>query len=237
VIEYVSETGSTSSDLLQRLSAGDRLSEGYWLVADRQVEGRGRQGRDWFDGTGNFMGSTVVHPNAGNPPSQTLALVAGLALYEAVAWHVPDNAELQLKWPNDLMAGIAKVAGILLESQEDAIVIGIGVNLAFAPEVPGRKTAALPELGVAPDRNVFAEDLARSFATELARWRNVGLAPLLRRWGALAHPLGTRLTVNEPGENPIEGAFAGLSSDGSLQLRLASGEMRTIHAGEINLVG
>ncbi|MCB2064516.1 MAG: biotin--[acetyl-CoA-carboxylase] ligase [Novosphingobium sp.] len=236
MIEYLSETGSTSSDLMQRLSAGERLHEGYWLVADRQTEGRGRQGREWFDGMGNFMGSTLVHARAGDPPAQTLAFVAGLALHEAVGWHLPGRAELLLKWPNDLMAGTAKVAGILLEAQTDTIVIGTGVNLVFAPPVPGRRTAALSDLGTAPDRNVFAEDLARSFATELERWRTAGLAPVLRRWSALAYPVGTRLSLDEPGEARIEGEFSGLSPEGSLQLRLASGEMRTIHAGEVNLV-
>lgn len=235
MIEYLSETGSTSSDLLQRLSDGERLPEGHWLVADRQSEGRGRQGRDWFDGVGNFMGSTVVHRQAGDPPAETLALVVGLALHEAVAWHLPGKAELLLKWPNDLMAGRAKVAGILLEAQGDAVVIGIGVNLVSAPEVPGRETAALSQLGTAPDRDLFSEDLARSFATELERWRTAGLAPVLRRWCALAHPEGTLLTVDGQEDEPLTGEYAGLALDGSLRLRLADGTLREIHAGEVNL--
>jgi BirA family biotin operon repressor/biotin-[acetyl-CoA-carboxylase] ligase len=235
VIEYLTETGSTNSDLLQRLSGAERQPEGHWLVADRQTEGRGRQGRDWFDATGNFMGSTVVHRRAGDPPAETLALVAGLAVHEAVAWHVPGEPALLLKWPNDLMAGRAKVAGILLESQGDSVVIGIGVNLVSAPDVPGRATAALSQLGTAPDRNVFAEDLARSFAAELERWRAAGLAPVLRRWSALAHPLGTPLAVDEPGDSPCHGEYAGLGPDGSLRLRLADGSLREIHAGEVNL--
>ena len=237
MIEYLTETGSTNTDLLQRLSGGERLPEGHWLVADRQTEGRGRQGRDWFDGQGNFMGSTVVHRQAGDPPSETLALVTGLALHEAVAWHLPGKAELLLKWPNDLMVGMAKVAGILLEAQGASIVVGVGVNLVSAPEVPGRLTAALSSLGTAPDRDVFAQDLARSFATELERWRTAGLAPILRRWSALAHPEGTALVVNEPGAEPCTGEYAGLAADGSLRLRLADGTLRDIHAGEVMLAG
>ncbi len=237
MIEYLTETGSTNSDFLRRLTGGDRLPEGNWLVADRQSEGRGRQGRDWFDGVGNFMGSTAVHRRASDPSAETLALVAGLALHEAVAWHGPGKTELLLKWPNDLMAGTAKVAGILLEAQGQAVVVGIGVNLVFAPDVPGRETAALAYLGTAPDRNLFAEDLARGFATELERWRNAGLAPLLRRWSALAHPEGTQLTVHEPGGGPLNGEYAGLAPDGSLRLRLADGTLREIHAGEVLLAG
>jgi BirA family biotin operon repressor/biotin-[acetyl-CoA-carboxylase] ligase len=237
VIEYLTETGSTNTDLLQRLSDGERLPEGLWLVTDRQTEGRGRQGRDWFDGVGNFMGSTVVHRRAGDPPAETLALVTGLALHEAVAWHLPGEADLLLKWPNDLMAGTAKVAGILLEAQDDAVVVGIGVNLVSAPDVPGRATASLSQLGTAPDRDIFAQDLARSFASELERWRTAGLAPVLRRWSALAHPEGTALVVHEPGAEPCTGEYAGLAADGSLRLRLADGTLRDIHAGEVLLGG
>lgn len=237
MIEYVTETGSTNSDLLQRLSDGERLPEGNWLVADRQTGGRGRLGRDWFDGAGNFMGSTVVRRQTGDPAVETLALVAGLALHEAVAWHLPGRAELLLKWPNDLMAGRAKLAGILLEAQGDAVVVGIGVNLISAPDVPDRATAALSQLGTAPDRDVFAQDLARSFATELERWRTNGLAPVLRRWSALAHPEGATLTVLEPGAAPCIGEYAGLGADGSLRLRLVDGTFRNIHAGEVLLAG
>ena len=123
--------------------AGERIAEGHWLVADRQSAGRGRQGREWFDGFGNFMGSTVVHLRAGDPLAPTLALVAGLAAYQAVLPHCPDPVPLRLKWPNDLMFAGAKLAGILLEREGDSVIVGIGVNLAIAPQVPGRETLAL----------------------------------------------------------------------------------------------
>lgn len=235
MIHTVPETGSTNSDLLARLRAGDRVPEGDWLVADRQTEGRGRQGRDWFDAGGNFMGSTVVHRRPGDPAPGSIALLAGLALHEAVAWHMPDSAGLKLKWPNDLMAGDAKLAGILLEAEGEAVVIGIGVNLVSAPEIEGRKTTALAEFTTPPVRDLFAPDLARCLAGEVERWRNAGLAPLLRRWLALAHPVGTALAVHEPGGARVSGAFAGLAEDGALQLRLADGSMRVIQAGDVIL--
>ncbi|MBV1917831.1 MAG: biotin--[acetyl-CoA-carboxylase] ligase [Sphingomonadaceae bacterium] len=235
MIHFVPETGSTNTDLLERLRAGELMPEGDWLVADRQTQGRGRHGRDWFDRTGNFMGSTLVHQQAGDPAAETLALVGGMALYEAVASHCPGNAQLMLKWPNDLLAGDAKVAGILLERAGDTVVAGIGVNLVSAPDVPGREVAALSDLGTPPDRDVFAADLARSFAAELERWRNGGIAPLARRWQKAAHPLGTNLSVQEVGRLAVSGSFAGLTQGGALQLRLADGSMRAIQAGEVLL--
>lgn len=235
MIHTVPETGSTNADLASRIAAAERVAEGDWLVTDRQSAGRGRQGRTWFDGTGNFMGSTVVWPGAGDPAVATLALVAGMAVHEAVSPLIPPPSVATLKWPNDLLIGGAKLCGILLEGAGAGVIVGIGVNLAQAPDVEGRETIALSAFGPAPDRDLFAASLARHFAAELERWRSFGLDPLLRRWQAAAHLPGTPLEVGEPGEVPLNGTFAGLASDGALQLRLADGTTRTIHAGEVRL--
>lgn len=235
MIQTVPETGSTNADLAARLSAGGFVIESDWLVADRQTAGKGRQGRNWFDGRGNFMGSTVVRLSAGDPPPASLALLAGLALHEAVAALIPPPAHALLKWPNDLMIGAAKLAGILLERVGESVIVGIGVNLAQAPQVEGRETMALTAFSPAPDRDHFAASLASQFALELQRWRSFGIEPMIRRWLAAAHPLGTALAVGEPGEAALKGRFMGLTADGALQLGLADGTTRTIHAGEVRL--
>lgn len=204
-------------------------------MADRQDAGRGRQGRTWFDGKGNFMGSTVVHRLPGDPPGGTIALIAGLAVHEVVSPLVPPPHRAALKWPNDVMIGAAKLCGILLEGSGDAIIVGIGANLAAAPDLPDRATVSLAAFGPAPDRDAFAANLARSFDRELDRWRTFGLAPLVNRWLSAGHPLGTPLAVGEPGETPLTGEFAGLNEQGALQLRLSDGTTRTVHAGEVRL--
>jgi len=234
VIEVLPETGSTNADLASRLSGGDSIAEGHWLVADRQTAGRGRQGREWFDGAGNFMGSTLAYVRPGDPPPATLALVAGLAVHGAVEHVSPGVSDLRLKWPNDLMVGTAKLAGVLLERVGDAIIVGIGLNLTVAPEFPGRETVALARWGHAPDRDAFANVLAERFAEELARWRGYGLPQMLRRWALAAHPPGTPLACHDPFGKRVEGVFAGLADDGGLQLRLADGTTQTIHAGEVH---
>jgi BirA family biotin operon repressor/biotin-[acetyl-CoA-carboxylase] ligase len=232
LIERLPETGSTSADLAARITGGEWLAEGHWLVADRQSAGRGRQGREWCDGAGNFMGSTLVRLAPGDPVPGTLALVAGLAVHEAVSPHVPPPERASLKWPNDVMVGAAKLAGILLERVGDSVVVGVGVNLAAAPIVPGRETVALSRFGPAPDRDMFAATLAASFAREVERWRHYGLGPVIARWLAAGHPVGTALRVGDEG---LGGTFAGLADDGALRLTLADGTTRTIHAGEVNL--
>jgi len=239
LIRIVEETGSTNADLIERLNAGDRIAEGDWLVARRQTAGRGRQGREWFDGSGNFLGSSVVHPAPSDPPAHTLALASGLAVYEALLTWCPDPAQLSLKWPNDVLLGHAKISGILLEAvggtSAQSIVIGIGVNLAVAPQLPDRKTIALAQVTKPPSIEVFAERLAHCLDLELQRWREFGLDLLVRRWCDCAHPLGTPLAVHDGDAGVVKGTFGGLSGEGSLLLRLADGQTRAIHAGDVSL--
>ena len=130
--------------------------------------------------------------------------------------------------------GAAKLAGILLERVGDGVVVGIGVNLAVAPGVPGRESVALAQFGPAPDRDSFAETLAARFAAGVALWRSYGLEAVLSRWQAAGHPLGTELRVGE-GAAALTGRFAGLAEDGALRLSLPDGTTRIIHAGEVNL--
>ena len=181
------------------------------------------------------MGSTLVRPGHGDPMPHTLALVAGLAVLGAVRECLPDDPTLRLKWPNDLLAGTAKLAGVLLEAGGPSVVIGIGVNLVSAPELPDRAVTSLAALGGAIERNRFADLLSKAFDLELERWRTYGLEPLIARWCQAAHPEGTPLTVQSGQEPPLNGTFAGLNAEGALQLRLADGSVQTIHAGEVNL--
>lgn len=234
MIEVFEELASTSATLIERLAAGAAVAPGTWIIANRQTSGRGRQGRAWSDGAGNFMGSTFVASHAGDPPLGTLALVAGLAVREVVLKHVPEGTPVLLKWPNDLLVDGAKLSGILLEGVAGGVVVGIGVNLAAAPELPDRRTVALAQFGQCPDRDDFARDLAKALDQEIERWRTYGLEPVIRRWDAAAHPIGTPLRAGDGGK-VTEGTLAGLAPDGALQLRLADGTVRAIHAGEINL--
>ena len=206
--------------------------EGDWLIALRQESGRGRQGRLWESREGNFAGSTLVQVRPGDPPAPALALVAGLGLIEAVAAAAP-AAPTSLKWPNDLMLGNAKLAGILLERSGDRIVAGFGVNLATAPEITGRKTAALSSYAnITPQ--AFAPLLAASFARIVGLWRSTDPAQFAQAWLARAHPVGTLLEVHGgPGER-LSGTFDGIEPDGAMRLK-RDGMIDIIRAGDVSL--
>ncbi len=206
--------------------------EGDWFIARRQSAGKGRQGRNWQSIEGNFLGSTIVQVRPGDPSAPALTLVAGLALIEAVEVAAP-GALLSLKWPNDLMLGEAKLAGILLERSADRVVAGFGVNLAGAPNIPERRTAALrPMAEISPE--AFAPLLATKFAQILAMWRTADPAQFAQAWMARAHPVGTPLNVhNVPGEL-VSGTFDGIESDGAMRLR-RDGMIDIIRSGDVLL--
>ena len=206
-----------------------------WLRAEAQTAGRGRQGREWVSRTGNLYASTLVRLRVGDPPAPTLALLSAVALEEAISLlGVRDG--LRIKWPNDLLLGGAKVAGILLERSGDAVVIGFGVNCAHHPDLPDRATTSLAEHRHPVDPAVLVETLGETFARWLDVWRGQGIAPVRTRWLARAHAMGTALTARLADGQAIDGLFAGLDEDGALRLRLADGTVRVIHAADVFLL-
>lgn len=230
MIETIAATGSTNADLAARLAGGEAIPDAFWLRAERQSAGKGRAGRVWQGEAGNLFCSTLVNLHPGDPSPATLALVAGLAAHDALA-----EAKPLLKWPNDLLIGGAKVAGILCEMVGQAVIVGIGVNVAAAPALPDRATTALADHGDPRDAAAVLEALAAAFAMRLARWRAAPLSDTLAAWEARATPRGTPISVHAegPAHNRVTGACEGLADDGSLRLRLADGTIRAIYAGDV----
>ena len=214
--------------------AASGLEEGVWLRAERQTLGRGRQGRSWASPLGNLYASTLIRIRPSDPAAPTLALVAAVALEETVSVYVPGMAVL--KWPNDLLIDGAKLSGILLERAGDAVVIGIGVNLAHHPTDTDRRATSLAAYDVAVAPEDFIETLAEAFARWVECWRGQGIDMVRRRWVANAHPTGTPLNVRLPDGPAIDGLFDGLDPEGALILRLADGTRRVIHAGDVFLL-
>lgn len=232
-LRTVPETGSTNDDLAALAREG--APEGLWLRAERQTGGRGRQGREWHSPPGNLYASTIVRLQPGDPPAPTLALVAAVALHE-VASVFAGETRVEIKWPNDLLVAGAKLAGILLERLDNAVVVGFGVNLAEHPDQTARPAISFAALGGAPDPALFLEALAESFARWLARWRDEGLDPIRLGWLGGAHPPGTALSTHTASGAWVEGVFNGLDPCGALRLRLADGSSQVIHAGDVFLL-
>lgn len=234
MIRTIAETGSTNEDV--RALARDGAPEGTWLRAERQTAGKGRMGRVWEGAAGNLFASTLVRLAPNDPQPASLAFVAAVAVHEVLSDFVGENA-IRLKWPNDIMAAHAKLCGMLLERVDDAVVIGIGINIGSAPDVPDRLTTCLRMLGVETvDAATLLDLVADRFAQWLLRWRTYGLEPVVRAWLARAHAPGTLCMAVLPDGERVEGRFETLDDDGAFIMRLADGTQRAIHAGDVFLI-
>lgn len=180
---------------------------------------------------GNFFGSTLVSLRPGDPPAQSLSLASGLALIEAVDVAAPGLA-VMLKWPNDVMLGGKKLAGILLERSGDRVVVGFGVNLGSVPQLSDREGSSL-EGKITP--TAFAPLLAGCFARLLDLWRRSEPALMAQAWLARAHAVGTPLTVHSSSAETVSGGFDGIEPDGALRLRREDGSVELVRAGDISL--
>ncbi|MDX2306814.1 MAG: biotin--[acetyl-CoA-carboxylase] ligase [Hyphomicrobium sp.] len=237
------ETASTNADAMRYAQLGE--PGGLWVVAERQTAGRGRSGRSWTSLPGNFHASLMLRDLFPLEHTYQLALVAGVACHDAVRnvlslpRPAPISADLQIKWPNDLLIGRRKLAGILVEgstqSTGNVAVIGIGLNLAARPE--GDDAISLADFGAAITPSEMLAFLAPTMQEWLGIW-NVGrgFAEVRGAWLARGTPRGTELSVHAT-EGVRSGRFAGLSEAGSLVIEFGDGSRGTYTYGDVTLPG
>ncbi len=207
--------------------------EGLAVLAGQQTAGRGSHGRQWQSPAGNLYLSALLRPRLPAAQGGRLALLAAVALADALAPYAP---RLVLKWPNDVLHEGAKLAGILTDSEAAPdgslawVIFGIGVNLAHAPDLPDRRSTCLGADAPAPPD--FAAALLERIAHWYGRLRAEGFAQVREAWLARAHAPGTRLRLMRP-DGMIEGRFAGLAEDGRLLLADAAGRVQAHGSGEV----
>lgn len=235
-LKHFDEIDSTNEEARRLAGTGERGP--LWIVADRQTAGRGRRGRSWQSPLGNLAATLLIAPDKPASDSAQLSFVAAIAACDAVTGFAPD-AELRVKWPNDVLADGRKIAGILLESASGEagrlawLAIGIGINLAHFPpdtEFPATSLAALGAQVATPGDAVT--QLAAHFAKWYDVWTKNGFAPIHDAWLARAAGLGGRIRARLTNEEAT-GVFEGIDETGALILRERSGKRRTISAGEV----
>ena len=236
-LERFAQLASTNGEATRLAAAGAR--EGTLVVAEEQSAGRGRRGRTWVSPPGNLYGSLVLRPPRPAHEAAQLGFAASLAVLESCRHFLPAGTALACKWPNDVLAGGRKLAGILLESRAagagalDWLVIGIGVNLASYPrdtEFPATSLAEAGAPGVTPD-TMLTILAARILAWYEAWQRPGGFAALRAQWLAHAQGLGGPIRVRLA-DRELDGRFAGLDDGGRLLLDGAEGR-QAIAAAEI----
>lgn len=226
--------GSTNAEALARARAGE--CGPLWITAAVQETGRGRRGREWSSPAGNLYASLLLTDPAPQALAAQLSFVAALALHDAVAECAPQLGPLlTVKWPNDVLLGGAKIAGILIEAESGppfAAVIGMGVNCANHPVDTVYPATDLKTAGanVVPDALLRA--LALAMQTRLAQWdRGQGFAAIRSAWLRRAAGLGQDIHVRLP-EREFSGIFDGLDEAGRLLVRGEDG-ITAVTAGEV----
>jgi len=216
------------STLSEAARMAPTLSGPAWILALEQTNARGRRGRAWSTPRGNFAGTLIMRRQEEPGVAALRSFVTSLALYRTFVAVTGQAESFALKWPNDVLLKGGKVAGILLESIGDHLVIGIGVNLAHAPgadEVEARALTPMSlaetlDIDVAPE--VFLDVLAAEYAALEAQFTAHGFAPIRRAWLSHAAKLGEVITARTMRDETV-GTFEDVDEAGNLILQTANG--------------
>jgi BirA family biotin operon repressor/biotin-[acetyl-CoA-carboxylase] ligase len=231
-VECVAEIDSTNAELLRR---GASQPDTAVLIADAQTAGRGRRGRAWRSPPGANLHLSIVR-RLGLPPRALGGLSLALGVASADALHVLGQAEVGLKWPNDLQARGRKLGGLLIELAADAVVIGLGLNLRMPAAIGAQIDQPwidLATLGSRASREEVAAVLIEHWLVALDLYRSEGLGAFLARWDALDVLAGRDVRLLAGGE-VVQGRACGIAADGGLRVRVEHGE-RVFHSADVSL--
>jgi BirA family biotin operon repressor/biotin-[acetyl-CoA-carboxylase] ligase len=235
-IEAYDEIDSTNAEARRRAEAG--VGGPVWITAAVQTAGRGRRGRAWSTQRGNLAATLLMITDATPAEAAQVSFVAALAAAELADTCLGSGAA-KLKWPNDVLVFGRKAVGILVESgsRPDGrlwLAVGVGVNLAHAPQDVERPATSFAEhMATAPPKPLDAlEVLATAFERWRKLWATQGFAPVAQGWTARAHGLGERCEARLPNRT-LAGVAEGLDLDGALRLRLDDGALERITAGDV----
>ncbi|MCX7297811.1 MAG: biotin--[acetyl-CoA-carboxylase] ligase [Hyphomicrobiales bacterium] len=226
--------GSTNAEALARARSGERGA--LWISARTQDAGRGRRGSAWTSTPGNLFATLLLGDPSPPPLAPQLSFVAALALHDAVAECAAQVGPLlKVKWPNDLLLGGAKLAGILIEGESAptfAVVIGFGVNCATHPDNTPYPATDLAAAGALVGPASLLAALAQAMPRRLVQWaRGDGFAGIRADWLKRAAGLGQDIRVRLP-EREFSGRFEGLDDAGHLVVRGPAG-LVAVTAGEV----
>jgi BirA family transcriptional regulator, biotin operon repressor / biotin---[acetyl-CoA-carboxylase] ligase len=226
--------GSTNAEALALARAGERGP--LWITAKTQSAGRGRRGSAWDSPSGNLYATFLLTEPSAPPDAPQLAFVAALALHDAVSLAAPQLGPLlKVKWPNDLLLGVKKLAGILIEGESEPVLaaaIGIGVNCTSHPSGTAYPATDLAAAGAHVVPEQLLASLAGSMQRRLGQWqRGQGFASVRADWLKRAAGLGQAIQVRLP-ERELSGRFQGLDEAGRLLVEGPDG-VASVTAGEV----
>ncbi len=215
-----------STNLAARRLALDGAAHGTVVTATRQSAGRGRHGRNWVSPAGNLYASFVLRPDVAARRAHEIGFIAALAVADTIDAMVPNGARAALKWPNDILLGGPKISGMLAEWLDDgSVVLGIGLNVASAPEGLPYEATSLAAAGVRVNATTVLLSLIDSLAHWLERWRTYGFEPIRNAWLTRGPAPGRALVLQD---GRLTGLFVGLDEDGALLLQIGETVQRVL---------
>ena len=225
-IKTLAACGSTQDEAKKQ--AGDPPRHGFVVHTLQQDTGRGRQGNSWHGPMGNLYMSVVLNPSLEAKHSGQLAFVAALTVAGTVRALTDGKADISLKWPNDVLVDGKKIAGILIEKEGDAYILGIGLNILAPPEdAIGLQEICDKRTPINPVRD-FLLDVLDGYYT---RWLKEGFEPIREQWMRKAAFMDQEIQVNLA-DGKDKGVFKGIDENGALILE-KDGEIKKILSGEV----
>jgi len=233
-IQWYDRLPSTNTFLKERLALEPELPSGTVVATWEQTRGRGRRGRDWVSGANKNLTFSILL-RGGYEPRQlpSAAMAAAVAVAELLE---AEGVNADLKWPNDVLVNGKKICGILSEGISGGIIIGIGlnVNMEDAGEIDQPATSLLIETGARRTIDDLLEKLLPVLSIRLDEWAQGGFSKVRKKWESKVPTLGKTVTVRD-GDAERTGQLAGFGKDGELLLRVESGELISIWAGDLSV--
>ena len=237
-LKRLPEVESTNDTAAQLLKSGE-LTPRAVVTAKIQTKGRGRYGRDWVSAEGNLFATLILKPPGDSFSWAQLGFVASLAIAQALKKNLHPDKKVQLKWPNDVLVEGNKIAGILLEikpnpKNEDALILGFGVNCASHPEGAAVDATDLTEQEAEKtEPEDVLESILIAFDGYYELWIEKGFPAIREPWLAMAKDLKKEITVQH-GNSVIKGEFVDIGSDdGALYIKQPDEEPVRIAAGDV----
>ena len=237
---FLPSVDSTNEEAKRRIK---QIVEPTWIITDKQTEGKGRHGKVWYDGKGNFTGSLVFFPKTNPAKFFLYGFFIGVALHDTIKLISDKPLDLFLKWPNDIILEGRKLSGILIESQkilnknQFVLILGVGVNLNAAPKIDknqsGYDTICLADgLGYEVDEKVFFHSLKTKIASLEKAIKNEGIEKIVDYWLKRTYEIGAQLEIKDYKGERFTGRFAGIDTTGGLLISRGN-KITKVYSGDV----
>ncbi|CCE77140.1 MULTISPECIES: biotin--[acetyl-CoA-carboxylase] ligase [Wolbachia] len=227
-IHHYKEVSSTNTEALDLINKG--ISNETVIIADKQIEGRGRTGKSWISPEGNFYVSLIINQETDVSKLTELTFVTALAVGNTLLSFMNDS-NIQYKWPNDVLVDSKKISGILLERKSNSnwLIIGIGINVNHAP-LPG--TTCISNYGGSVSNMDLLKELIINFNKLRKQWLFDGFYAIRKMWLTRAFKMSEQISV-KLADKLYEGIFADIVKSGKLVLQQKDGSLIYFDAGEL----